>query len=337
MNFKKYGSINNLSTKNFLDNARSCFPTITKKDFVVLEKAHGAHFSFQTNGETAACGKRNSILTDEDKFHNHSETLAKNLSKILDVFRLVDEKFKDVKTVQIDGELIGGSYPHADVKQLDVSRIQKGIYYCPDHKFYAYDIKYCDKNDKWQYINYDICMDIFFELKFFYAVPLKRGAFKDVIGFDPTFQTTLPDKFGLPPIKGNIAEGVVLKPVEPLYLPTGSRVIFKNKTTKFSETKIKTTRTFVLKDLPPQVQEVQDGMFPMITLNRLYNVISKIGEVTEKDMGKLIGLLSRDVLEEYKKVYGDKLEDLKKDRKMVTKALAKQCKMVVLKYYEDKD
>jgi len=327
IDFKKYGSIDNLSTKNDLVKALS---SITN-DFVVLEKAHGAHFSFQTNGKTATCARRNSVLTDKNKFYNHDEMLSKYLSRILSVFKLIDSKFKNVKTVQIDGELIGGMYHHKDVKQLDLTKVQQGVYYSPDYQFYTYDIRYCS-SDIWHYINYDICMEIFSELKFLYAKPLARGPLKDVIGFDPTFQTTIPDILGLPSIENNIAEGVVLKPVIPMNLPNGSRVIFKNKTEKFNETrKIKTS---VLEDIPPEVQEVQDEILQMITMNRLNNVISKIGEVTEKDMGKLIGLLSRDVLDEYQKIYGDKLTELKrKYRKVVTKSLAIQCKITVLVYF----
>ncbi len=324
--FKKYGSIDNLSAKNDLVKVLS----ITKHEFVVLEKAHGAHFSFQTNGKTATCARRNSILTDKNKFYNHEEMLSKYLSRILEVFKFVDSKFKHVKTVQIDGELIGGMYHHKDVKQLDLTKVQQGVYYSPDYQFYAYDIRYCSL-DIWSYINYDICMEIFSELKFLYAKPLARGPFKDVVSFDPTFQTTIPDILGLPLIENNIAEGIVLKPVISMNLPNGSRIIFKNKTEKFNETKkIKT----VLEDIPPEVQEVQDEILQMITMNRLNNVISKIGEVTEKDMGKLIGLLSRDVLDEYQKIYGDKLAELKrKYRKVVTKSLAIQCKITVLAYF----
>ena len=72
-----------------------------------------------------------------------------------------------------------------------------------------------------------------------------------------------------------------------------------------------------------------------INENRVNNVISHVGEVTEKDIGKIIGLTSKDVLEDYNKDYNTLKEMEKEYQKMVTKYLqtevAKAVRGVILR------
>ena len=60
-----------------------------------------------------------------------------------------------------------------------------------------------------------------------------------------------------------------------------------------------------------------------VTENRLNNdVISKVGEISQKDFGKVMGLFSRDIIEDFKKDFKNevsKLED--KEFKLVTKSI----------------
>lgn len=336
--FQKYGSIENLSTKKYLNDVLSCFPDIGKIMCVVLEKAHGAHFSFQVNKSGITCARRNEIIADNENFFDHVKLLDSYRNKLNQLYDMIVVQFNDAVTIQIDGELIGGDYPHETVEQFNISRVQKGVYYCPNYEFYAYDIKYCDAIGKWKYINYDVCMNIFKTLGFWYAKPLTSGMFNDIVNYDPTFQTTIPDMFGLPRIDNNIAEGVVIKPIEPMYLPNGSRVIFKNKTEKFNETLKDTPKKFkkiFIDDVPADIKEVLNDMVLMVTDNRLNNVISKIGQVNPKDKGKLIGLLARDVLKEFEKIYNDKLTSIdKQDRKIITKKLSILCESLVMQYFQ---
>jgi Rnl2 family RNA ligase len=338
--FQKYGSIENRSTKKFLNDVLSYFPDVTKQRFVVLEKAHGAHFSFQTDGVNITCAKRSSIIADNENFFDHLKLLEENRKRIGRLCGLMMAKYPNAVTVQIEGELIGGDYPHPAVTQLRLSRVQKGVFYCPDYRFFAYDIRYFDKvDDSWKFVNYDICMEMFKECDFWYAEPLMDGMFNDVIKYDPVFQTLIPRLFGLPEIDKNFAEGVVIKPVEPLHFPNGSRVIFKNKNDAFSETLTKKEGKPIIdvKDMPLELQEISEDMMLMITSNRLDNVISKIGAVTKKDEGRLIGLLSKDVLEEFEKIHEERWGSfVKNDQKLVTKKLAIQCKLLVSDYFINK-
>ncbi len=344
LKFKKYGSIENTSNKLFINSVYASYPNMGKLVCVVTEKAHGAHFSLQTNGTLVRAGKRRSELTDEDKFHNHSQMVTDYTTQMYALFKSVTKLISDktIDTVQIDGELIGGSYDHPDVpKGKGVSRVQKGVNYCPDYRFYVYDIKYCtiDNPDKWVFLDYDICLDLFQECGFsLYAKPLKIGPFEEVVNYDPLFQTLIPGQLGYPEIDNNYAEGVVIKPMQSINLPTGSRVIFKSKNDKFCETQKskKTWKNISLPEVKEEIREIQSQMLDMVTENRLASVISKEGEFTSmKQIGKFIGLLSRDVLEEYEREFGHTFNDIDKpSQKLVTKALAGKCKAVVFNYLD---
>lgn len=62
-----------------------------------------------------------------------------------------------------------------------------------------------------------------------------------------------------------------------------------------------------------------------ITENRLNNVVSKIGTITQKDFGKLLGLYSKDVLEEFKKTHKIEYDKLEKfEIKFINKFLNTQ-------------
>ena len=71
--------------------------------------------------------------------------------------------------------------------------------------------------------------------KFLVTEPLARGKLCDVIDYNPYFETTLPDRLGLPKVDDNIAEGVVIKPIKDMTLNSGKRIIIKKKNERFAE------------------------------------------------------------------------------------------------------
>jgi len=72
-----------------------------------------------------------------------------------------------------------------------------------------------------------------------------------------------------------------------------------------------------------------------VTENRLANVVSHIGEVHfPKDFGKVMGLFSKDVLEDYLKEHGNLYTALEKsEQKLLTKELNKFCTALVKQVY----
>lgn len=93
---------------------------------------------------------------------------------------------------------------------------------------------------------------------------------------------------------------MVIEPVEPNWFNNGSRIYFKNKTEGFSEKKRKPKEHMVF-ELSDEESELMNELLTYNTTQRVSNVISKIGQVTNKDFGKILGLTTQDLLEEFTK------------------------------------
>jgi len=73
-------------------------------------------------------------------------------------------------------------------------------------------------------------------------------------------------------------------------------------------------------------------MCSYISENRLRNVLSKIGQVTQKDFGKILGALAVDVIEDYKKDFNaPELEG--KEEKLVNKLLNGEAATLIRKNF----
>lgn len=131
------------------------------------------------------------------------------------------------KRLRLLGEIFGGAYPSKEVPAVkNASVVQRGIWYCPQNDFYAFDL-----HDGAGYLGYDEATAILKECGFFYAVPLFRGPLAEALKYPNTFITTIPALYKLPALPDNISEGVVIKPVQDKKFSNGSRVVFKVYTT----------------------------------------------------------------------------------------------------------
>lgn len=119
--------------------------------------------------------------------------------------------------------------------------VQREIFYCSGLEFYAFDIAIQRTvSAPKEYIDFSRALDLFEQHKLFYAKPLFVGSLADCTNFDVNFNTTIPARLGLPPIAGNFAEGVVIKPLLALLIDTAKskskvRAIFKHKAQRFDE------------------------------------------------------------------------------------------------------
>jgi len=93
----------------------------------------------------------------------------------------------------------------------------------------------------------------------------------------------------------NIREGNVIKPNTALFTEHKDRIILKDKNTKFRETKQRAPKNKQAKE-KVQAPEVARAM---VTEQRLTNVISGLGTVTNKDIGRVLNLFKEDVITEY--------------------------------------
>ena len=319
MQFKKYTSIENTFDKEFMD--KIFLEGYDNREFVVQEKVHGSNVCFVTDGETVGFGKRTGFVEADEKFYDYEELLERYTQKIIHLFTIVEEKYPDIKTLVIFGEMFGGKYPHPDVKNSTKTMvIQKGVYYCPNHEFYAFDL-YVSTEGSGRYLSVDEAAVFFEQGAFFYAKTLFRGTLNECLQYPNDFQSRISEWLGLPPIEDNICEGIVIRPVEPTYLNTGSRVLLKSKNARFAEKKSVKKRAPKL-FVEPSYSESLNNLLPVVeqyvTENRLNNVVSKIGQISiPKDTGKLIGLFSKDILDDFLKEHSGTYVSIEKSEQKI--------------------
>ena len=337
MDFKKYNSIENSYQIEFLNEIKE--QGFYDLEYVVQEKVHGANLSFITNGKDIISAKRTELITDNENFYNSKYVQHKYESKVIQLYKLISEKYSDVKQVTIFGELFGGIYPQPNVEKVNTAVfVQKGVYYCPDNDFYAFDILI--NSD--QYLDNDTINNLFESVGFLYAKTIFRGSLNDCLEYPNNFKSKISEWFNLPDLQQNICEGVVIRPVQPSFFRNGSRVLIKNKNERWTENNNFIDKN-ILKSLLNQQETLSDDaqilceeIFKYITENRLQNVISKIGTITPKDYGKLLGLYCKDTLEDFLKSHKTEYEQLEKfESKAINKFLNTHAGTLVTNYLKN--
>ena len=317
--FKKYSSIENTFDTAFMEEIR--VQGFDKKEFVVQEKIHGSNVCLVTDGDVVNFGKRNGFVEENEKFFDYEELLERYQPKVIALFSKVKERYPDVRTLTVFGEMFGGKYPHPDVKNSTKTLvIQKGVYYCPFHEFYAFDL-YISTDSSGRFLSVDE-VDMFFEQGgFFYAKTLFRGVLDECLRYPNDSLSLIAGWLGLPPVDDNICEGIVIRPVEPTYLSNGARVMLKSKNERFAEKKSvkkRAPKLYVEPSYSEQLNELLAVAEDYVTENRLNNVVSKIGHVSlPKDTGKLMGLFSKDILEDFMKEHSSNYALLEKSEQKI--------------------
>jgi len=290
-----------------------------ENEFVVLEKVHGANFSFWYDGNELRTAKKSDFVGGEgEDFYNSHLIKTRYTDNIKNLFEHFNRKFGKINDMVVYGELFGGHYPDAKKKDPSIKMVQKGIAYCPDLDFFAFDIK-VDGG----YINADDVEYLCRAFDIFHAKILFRGKLEDCLKYPNEFLTTIPAHYGLPDIDGNICEGVVIKPIKNAYFRNGSRVIIKNKNEKWSEKEKKEPKERTVTILCMEANRLLSEALNLATENRLRNVLSKWeGDITSKDFGRLMQLMNVDSLDEFNKDHKEAFDKLPKDeQKYINKSL----------------
>lgn len=279
--FKKFPSLENTYRQKEINMVENL--GYSNEPYIVTEKVHGANFSFwlsEVDGEVnIRCAKRTSFIEEGEKFFNYKPVLEKYRNRLTNLYNTFST---DCKVLTVYGELFGGN-------------IQAGMCYKEDQDFIAFDLHFdgipVDKSS------------MFWDLKV-YEIPTTP-----IIGIYQTLKEALEvqESFTSKLIREGFdgkdeykeAEGVVIEPVTPRWYPNGSRVYFKKKTKRFLEKIGKPTVGHkTLETLPSDLEGVLNQAFEYITEPRFEAVCSKIGEVTIKDIGKVMGLMTKDILED---------------------------------------
>jgi len=273
--------------------------------WLVTEKIHGANFACYVNELNSQYASRNNLLSEDesDSFYNFGSIKVETNEKMNELFKSIyDGSTKVVDEIIVYGELFGGMYEHSEVKKVNQSRVQKGVQYCPDLHFKIFDIyiRYDDGSNEYMNPNYlnKICYDVGVDR----IVPRFHGTLDECIAYENDFDSGIYLDYGLPSVGINVCEGVVIKPVRPFYDYRGNRAIFKNKNDKFKEVagerKNKVSQVVELSDEDKKQFNLVDQY---VTMNRLNNLESKIGELEEaKQIGQFMKGISMDVIEDLK-------------------------------------
>ncbi len=336
LEFKKYSSIENSYNREFVERVMAEMPPDLQ--FVVQEKVHGANVSFLCNGNDIQFAKRTSIVTNDEKFYDYEELLEAYKEQVMRLFADEKERYPGVKSISVFGEMFGGHYPHEEVKRIGrLGLIQKGVCYTPTHEFYGFDI-YVFRDDGANYLSVPETNELFEKNAFFYAKTLFQGSLTECLKYPNKFDSHIPQWLGLPAIEDNICEGIIIRPVEPMFFRNGSRVLIKSKNERFAEKKSVKKREKIQTEQPEYSRELMalmDEVACYVTENRLSNVVSHIGEVSiPKDFGKIMGLLSKDALEDFLKEHGEEYSDLEKsEQKILNKELNRLATELTKKTY----
>lgn len=320
MIFKTYNTIENAYQARVIDQIR--MQGFGDEVFIVQEKVHGANLSFFTDGKEIKMAKRTAFIEQDEKFYNAHDILERYRKNVIHIFEKVKAVYPDMETVVIYGELFGGGYKHKEVAPVkDAIKVQKGIEYAPHNEFYGFDIKLNGTT----YLDTDLANQIFEETGFFYAKILFQGTLKEALKFPNAFGSKIPAWLGLPEIEDNMCEGTIIKTLKTRYFGNGARVILKNKNEKWTEkSKVVRKERPARKDVhfSGKAREIWEEIRSYVTVNRLNNVMSKTGEFEPEMMGKIIGLFSQDVLEDFEKDFPEAFAAIEKDeQKRINKKL----------------
>lgn len=321
MIFKTYNTIENAYQARVIEQIR--MQGFGDEVFIVQEKVHGANFSFFTDGKEIKIAKRTAFIEKDEKFFNAHQMLERYRKNVIEVFQKVKAIYPNVETVVIYGELFGGGYKHQDVEPVkDAVKVQKGIEYAPHNEFYAFDIKL----NGITYLDTEVVNQIFEETGFFYAKILFQGTLEEALKFPNVFNSKIPALLGLPELEDNRCEGTIVKTLKTRYFGNGARIILKNKNEKWVEKSkmVKKEGKTVHKQVhfSEKAYEIWEEIQKYATANRLNNVVSKIGEFEPKMIGKVIGLFSQDILEDFQKDFPAAFTAIEKEeQKRINKKL----------------
>jgi Rnl2 family RNA ligase len=304
-------------------------------EWVATEKVHGANFAFETDGEFVEYASRVQKIGANADFYNALSTMPKYHPFVLEAFRLAKVRWPDVQRLVIYGEYFGGYYPGH--KTPGLKKVQGGVAYSPDHHFYAFDVF----SDSTGYLNFDESREILLSAGFpLVMAALMRGKLNEVLAFDvEVLRTQVPALLGLPPIdEFQVAEGIVLRPVESIGLIKGKRAILKKKARAFWEATnqhgVLAKKALVPADaglLTPEGVAIET-VKGFVTANRLRAVISKSPDLLEEQqMPKLKGLFAKDVINDFENLH----PDLCTGGKDTVKTLKKAAHYMVAKFVDE--
>lgn len=246
-------------------------------EWTATEKIHGASFVVATDGERVLFGKRKAWLDPSEPFFGWQLLRA----ELKDAARRVHACFagsSGAHVVRIYGELFGGAYPHPDVPAIPgLQPVQTGIWYSPRVELALFDIL-VEREDEARFVGHDELVRAA-ERSGLRTVPVvARGSRADLFQLAVRRESLVPASLGLPPIAGNLAEGLVFKPAASL--PPERRPLVKRKIAEFSESRFGEARPFDASAFL-SLAELEELCRALVNPARIASARSKAGESSD--------------------------------------------------------
>lgn len=339
MEFKKYSEIENTYRCDYIQKVRDMNFDNPEIKYACFTKIDGSNFSMILDeNDNFLCAKRTAILSNEEipKFSRADAVIENmNIAEIMKEMKTyIKEKYaneisfinSDKFIIHLYGELCGGMYRHKEVEPVKgAAKIQGRVSYHPDNIWICFDGYVSNATQRCRfYFNVDQLKDICSKFKIPYQIEKFRGTFDECLNYPNDFNDDTGNiLFGLPLIENNITEGVVIKPIKPLWFNNGERVILKNKNERFKEKKnVKSNDVKQPDPLNEKEEEVLTRFYECITISRFMSVCSKEQPTSEKEFGKVLGLFMKDITDEVLKEnqsFNDWIENKEIDFKRISK------------------
>ena len=274
MEFRKFASLDNTHNDKVINHARMMG---IKSPWWVGEKLDGANFSTWVSKDETKFASRNQWV--DDTFFGANVVINEMARKAEELFSTLE----NIELLVIYGELFGHG-------------IQNRVVYGPK-QFSAFEVVIDGRVAPF------VEMECLLDSVGIPIVPIIGIGYtlEEALDINETFKSTMTPRGH----EGeNIGEGITIAPMHPDWFGNGGRVWFKKKTSAFSENKKSGKRDKVDVTLSEDENIVVDSFLEYINENRVYSAISKFGDVTNKDFGKILGMVMNDVFDDYKKNTG---------------------------------
>lgn len=321
MNFVKFPSLINSYQEKMVNRAQMLGIT----EWTVTEKVHGANMGLYCDGETVRPASRNNLV--DGNFYNCGPVVEKYAPDVIALFNQLP--MPNGSYLIIYGEYFGGIY---DGKSEDqAKKVQKGIDYIPNNDFRAFNVLIVDDINGNTWID-TATLQSLLKSSLLKTVPiLTTGSLSHCLNFNHVYNSEIPASYGLTPLDENVCEGNVIMPSNGSdYMEGEDFRGFKHKNDKWSEKSAAPKPEFII-DAHLAAQRL--SLLSYATDNRFQNVLSKEGEFNPKLIGKYIGLMLKDIYEEYIND-GFLLPEAKLDKKYLTVQLTQVVRNIILKQME---
>ena len=255
--------------------------------WVALEKIHGAQLVVAVQGGQVLFGKRKAWLAEDDPFFGWQLLRVRLGAAAREIAHALSA---DGDAVYLYGELFGGHYPHPNIQVVPgMSPVQTGIWYAPDLRWSPFDILVSRAEEEGVLLAHREVETLARAAGLLTPPVIRRGTRAEMAAVPTRAPTRVPELLGLPPIEGNVAEGLVIKSDQ--RMPPSQRGCFKRKIEEFNEARFDESEAWD-PNRRLSVDELMGWAERLVNPARIASALSKLGR---SEVGKILDEVILDV------------------------------------------